>query len=299
MRTDVVFRRGTPDDSRSAFDLGLAAVRDLMARQNHPFTLDADSFWRALQPYLAHLVVHAAEWWVAEDPSDGSLIGHARSIERDGLFELTELFVRPGAQSDGLGKALIERAFPLGRGDVRLIIATNDVRALARYYAADTVARFSMASLAAAPKAANGVARDLEITRATPDDTRVVAEIEKVVVGFARHDDYPWLFEHREAFLYRRRGTAIGFGFFGETGLGPIAALNPDDQNEILLHLEDRAHACGVEEVNFQVPTVNAVAMRHLLRRGFRLDAPLNIFMSDRSFGQFDRFIAFAPSIVL
>jgi GNAT superfamily N-acetyltransferase len=298
MRTDIVLRRGTPDDSRAAFDLGIAAVRDLMARQNHPLTLDADSFWLALQPYLAHLVVHAAEWWVAEDSSDGSMLGHARSIERDGLFELTELFVRPGAQSAGVGKSLIERAFPVGRGDVRLIIATNDVRALARYYAADTVARFSMASLAAAPKPASG-ARSLEVTRATPDDTGVVAEIEKAVVGFARHDDYPWLFEHREAYLYRRRGEVIGFGFFSETGVGPIAALKPDDQKEILLHLENRAHAYGVEEVNFQVPTVNAVAMRHLLGRGFKFDAPLNIFMSDRSFGQFDRFIAFGPSIVL
>src|SRR5688572_22390609 len=299
MRTDIVYRRGTPDDLRPAFDLGIAAVRDLMARQNHPLTLDADAFWQVLQPYLAHLVVHAAEWWVAEDPSDGSLLGHSRSIERDGLFELTELFVRPGAQSAGVGKQLIERAFPVGRGDVRLIIATNDVRALARYYAADTVARFSMASLAAAPKPASGGARDLEITRATPDDTGVAAEMERAVVGFARHDDYPWLFEHREAYLYRRRGKVVGCGFFSETGLGPIAALNPDDQSEILLHLEDRAHVCGVEEVNFQVPTVNAVAMRHLLGRGFKFDAPLNLFMSNRSFGQFDRFIAFGPSIVL
>jgi GNAT superfamily N-acetyltransferase len=299
MRTDVVFRRGTSDDSRSAFDLGIAAVRDLMARQNHPLTLDTDSFWRALQPYLAHLVIHAAEWWVAEDPSDGSLVGHARSIERDGLFELTELFVRPGAQSAGLGKSLIERAFPVGRGDVRLIIATNDVRALARYYAGDTVARFSMASLAATPKRTSGGTRNFEIVRATADDTGVVAKIEETVVGFARHDDYPWLFEHREAYLYRRRGKVIGFGFFSKAGLGPIAALNPDDQDEILLHLEDRAHECGVEEVNFQVPTINAVAMRHLLGRGFRFDAPLNLFMSNQSFGQFDRFIAFGPSIVL
>jgi hypothetical protein len=179
-----------------------------------------------------------------------------------------------------------------------LIIATNDVRALARYYAADTVARFSMASLAAAPKAAS-TALDLEITPATPDDTRVVAAIEKAVVGFARRDDYPWLFEQREAYLYRRHGKALGFGFFSETGLGPIAALEPDDQTEILLHLEDRAHVCGVEKVNFQVPSINAVAMRHLLARGFRFDAPLNLFMSDRAFGQFDRFIAFGPSIVL
>lgn len=74
-----------------------------------------------------------------------------------------------------------------------------------------------MASLAAAPKPAGSGIRELEIMRATPDDTAVVAEIEKTVVGFARHDDYPWLFEHREAFLYRHRDIAIGFGFFSES----------------------------------------------------------------------------------
>jgi GNAT superfamily N-acetyltransferase len=299
MRADIILRRGEPADSRAAFDIGFAAMRDLMARQNQPLTLDADLFWLALQPYIEHLIRHAAEWWVAQDPSDGSLVGHARSIDRDGLFELTELFVRPGAQAAGVGKSLIERAFPMGRGDVRLIIATNDVRALARYYAADTVARFSIASLAATPKPMSGGALDLEITRATPDDTGIVAEIEKAVVGFARHDDYPWLFENREAYLYRRHGKVIGFGFFSETGTGPIATLSPDDQRGVLLHLEDRAYACDVEGVSFQVPSVNAVAMRHLLARGFKFDSPLNLFMSDRAFGQFDRFIAFGPSIVL
>jgi GNAT superfamily N-acetyltransferase len=41
------------------------------------------------------------------------------SIERGagyGLFELSEFFVRPGHQSAGVGRALLERAFPLGQG---------------------------------------------------------------------------------------------------------------------------------------------------------------------------------------
>jgi GNAT superfamily N-acetyltransferase len=53
---------------------------------------------------------------------------------------LTEFFVLPDHQSRGIGRALIERAFPAGRGNVRSIIATSDVRAQARYYAAGAVA---------------------------------------------------------------------------------------------------------------------------------------------------------------
>jgi len=296
MSSAVRFRRGTPADSRRAFDLSIAAVSELMARQNQP-TTDGDAFWKVLQPYISHLAEHAAEWWLAEDPSDGSLVGHARSVERGGLFELSELFVRPGFQTKGLGKQLIERAFPNGRGDVRVIIATNDVRALARYYAAGTVARFSMATLSGAPKPAPRC--ELEVVSAQLDDVAVFAELEKAVVGYPRDADYPWLFRQREALLYRRHGRAVGFAFFSKTGLGPIAALEPADQRSILVDLENRAHASAIDEMSLSVPTVNDIAMNHLFGRGFKIDGALQFFMSSRPFGNFDRFIAFAPPIVL
>jgi hypothetical protein len=44
---------------------------------------------------------------------------------------------------------------------------------------------------------------------------------------------------------------------------------------------------------------VNEVAVRHLLDRGFKIDPFLTILMSSRPFGRFDRFIGFAPPLVL
>ncbi len=251
-----------------------------------------------LSPFLTHLAAHAAEWWVAEDPADGSMIGYARSIERGGLFELSEFFIRPGRQSAGLGRQLMERAYPLGRGDVRAIIATTDVRGLSRYYAAGTVARFAMLSLAAPPKTTRS-AGDLEGVSATVDDLPEIAAIEATVFGYPRHADYAWLFERREPYVYRRAGRVVGFAFFSEAGQGPIAALEPADLRPILLHLEARAHACGMESISFEVPSINEVAMQHLLGRGFKIDAPLNLFMSNVPFGRFDRLVAFGPPIVL
>jgi GNAT superfamily N-acetyltransferase len=294
---DVTIRRGTPADARAAFDVSMAAMRDLFGRQGHEWKLDPESFWTMFEPYLTHLAASAAEWWIAQDPSDGAIVGYARSVERGGLFELSEIFVRPGRQSAGLGGQLIERAFPSGRGDVRAIIATTDVRALARYYGAGTVARFAMASLAAPPRPAG--ATDLEVVPATLDAAGEFAAMEEAVLGYPRYADYPWLFEHREAYLYRRAGRAIGFAFFSATGQGPIAALDPADQPAILLHLEGRGHAAGLESISFEVPTINEVAMHHLLARGFKIDAPLNLLMSNVPFGKFDRFISFAPAIVL
>lgn len=65
------------------------------------------------------------------------------------------------------------------------------------------------------------------------------------------------------------------------------------------MHLEGRAHARGIKDVYFVVPTINEVAMNHLLARGYKIQSPLNLFMSNEPFGQFDRFISYGPPIIL
>ena len=84
------------------------------------------------------------------------------------------------------------------------------------------------------------------------------------------------ILERREGYLYRRGGRSIGFAFVGKGGAGPIAALDADDLAVELLHVEGRAHALGVNRLNLQVPGVNAVAVRHLVGRGFQIDAWVN-----------------------
>src|SRR4030095_9051031 len=99
--------------------------------------------------------------------------------------------------------------------------------------------------------------------------------------------------------LYRRNGEAIGFAFVGERGSGPIAALDPADLPDVLLHVATRARGLGPEPLALEVPAPNEVATRHLRSRGFRLDPWVNLLMSDRPFGRFDRLIAFGPPLFL
>lgn len=293
-------RRATPEDSRACQNLLWEAATDLGMRQGTPLTGTADEWWAGSEPLFRFLGEHAAEWWVAEGTEAGELIGYARSIQRGGLFELTELFVKPSAQSRGVGRALLERAFPAGRGDVRSIIATTDVRAQSRYYAAGTAARFAFYTLAREPTPAEP-ATTLEPMRIKARaDTSAIIEIERAVLGYPRGDaEVQWLTELREGWLYRRDGRAIGFAFVGTRGSGPVATLDPADQPDILLHVEGRAHALGAEKLELEVPSTNEVAVRHLLGRGFRIDPWFNLLMSDKPFGQFDRYIGFGPPIFL
>jgi GNAT superfamily N-acetyltransferase len=292
-------RPGTAADSRAAFDVFLASASDLSVRIGAAWEPEPEPTWRRLRPLYERLGEHAAEWWVAEDEASGELVGYARSIARGGLFELSEFFVLPGRQSAGVGRELLARAFPDGRGEVRVIIATTDVRAQARYYRAGTVARFPVAGLTGTPRHDVEPGHEIEATPASDADVSLLDEIEAEVLEYPRGDEFRWLLEQREGWLYRRAGRPIGFAFVGRTGSGPIAALDPADQPAILAHVESRAAALEVKELGLEVPMINDVAVRHLLARGFRMDQFLTLLMSNRPFGRFDRFIGFSPPFVL
>ena len=299
--TRPTLRRGTSADVRACNKLLWESATDLGHRHGTPLKGSEDEWWAGGEPLQRFLAEHAAEWWVAESP-DGEQVGYARSIERGGLFELTELFVRPGEQSRGLGRELIERAFPVGRGEVRSIIATTDVRATSRYYAAGTVARFPYFTLTGRPRSGADTG-DLTVEAVGTDDPAALAaitDIERAVLEFPRGtDELRWLAANREGSLFLRAEAPIGFAFISKGGAGPVAALDPYDLPIILGHAEARAVALGVDELELEVPGINVAAMRHLLGRGFHIDPWINLLMSDRPFGQFDRFIGYSPPIFL
>ena len=293
-------RRATAEDSRRAFDVFLPSVQDLARRQNNPWDVEAEAQWARMQDLFDYLAEHAAEWWIAEEEGGGRAIGYARSVERGGLFELAEFFVHPDSQSAGVGAALLARAFPPGRGEVRVIIATTDVRAQARYYRAGTVARFPFVAMLGKPRAIDPDPM-IEAAPVTSDGPELedLRRIESAVLEFDRGDELRWLATQREGYLYRRGGDPIGFAFVGRNGSGPIAALEPSDQPAILAHVESRAAALELEELSLEVPMVNAETIRHLLDRGFRMDPFYTFLMSSRPFGQFDRYVGFSPPFVL
>jgi GNAT superfamily N-acetyltransferase len=295
-------RAARPDDSRACYDVFLAAITDLSRRVGAPWDPDADEVWTRVESMYAMLAEHAVEWWMAED-GHGRVIGYARSLERGDLFELSEFFVLPDSQAAGVGTQLLDRAFPLGRGAVRAIIATTDTRALSRYYRAGTVAQFPIPALAGTPGAKSGngpLDRTVEAVAATPDDLGALRELERSVLDFERGDEFRWLLEKRSGFLYRRGGDVVGSAFIGSGGgIGPAAAVEPGVMPVILDHLERHAAEREIAEVTLDVPGPNVAAMRHLLARGFRMDPFLTVLMASRPFGHFDRFIGFSPPFVL
>ncbi len=91
-----------------------------------------------------------------------------------------------------------------GRGEVRSIIATSDVRAQARYYAAGTVARFPLFTMGGAPAESVPVHDLMADPIEGPQAIRAQREIERSVLGHRRFDaEVNWLLARRQGHLYR------------------------------------------------------------------------------------------------
>ena len=187
-------RRAEPGDMRGAY----AVFRRSLAVYTQRFGVGAssvvteamlDESWAARHAWIEHLWRTAAENWVAVEPG-GRVVGWAQSAERDGHLELTFFFVDPDVQSKGMGRALLERAFPLGRGAHRAIFATQDPRALSLYLRSGVRFVTTVVDFTAKPQAV-AVSTDLDIERVEPGPSTIdaIAGIETALLGHRRDLD--------------------------------------------------------------------------------------------------------------
>jgi len=84
---------------------------------------------------VAHLLAtDPAGAWVATDP-DGTVVGAALALIRDGLWGLSMLAVSPGHQGGGIGVRLLDEAHAYGAGcTAKIILSSSNHRAMRAYH---------------------------------------------------------------------------------------------------------------------------------------------------------------------
>jgi GNAT superfamily N-acetyltransferase len=294
----LTYRPATLTDSYTVYQIFLQSLLDLGQRLGVMAITAGDNpevmqqLWETRRPLFEHLARTAEHFWLAE--SDGQAVGYARSILRDGVRELTEYFVVPGQQSAGVGRELLRRAFPAEGARRRVIIATSDLRAQARYLKAGVYPRFPNYYFSRPPEAVQ-VTTDLtfEPVSAASEVLKTLAALDAVLLDHRRDVDHAWLLETRQGYVYRRGGEAVGYGYTGYSS-GPFALLHTSDFPAVLAHAETdaaaRGHTFGVE-----VPMLNRAAVDYLLWRSCRMDAFISFFMSDAPFGRFENYVLPSP----
>jgi len=296
----VRFRPGTPEDTRTCFDIFETAVDDLGARTggNANATAGDPAAFDIRRPLFDHLAATGELWWIAEDEATGRALGYARSIVRDGVRELTEFFVLPDVQAGGIGRGLLERAFPAEGARHRAIIATIDTRAIARYLKTGLDARLPMIGWEGVPRD-EPLATDLERAPIDVNDPPLgeLGAIDRAILDFRRDVDHRWLASQRVGWLYRRAGKAVGYGYHpSRAGWGgPYAALSPADLPVLIADGEAAAARAGHAFVTFDTPMTARPAIDHLLARGFRVDPFVMLVFTDGPIDHLDRYILTSP----
>ena len=295
-------RPGTTADSYITFCLFEETFADLSQRMGHdeltswsdPAKLAA--MWEKRRGLYEHLAVTADQYWIAEQ--GGKAVGFARSILRGTVRALTEFFVLPNVQSSSIGRELLARAFPTEGAKHRLVIATTDLRAQARYLKAGVFPRFPIYYFYRQPEQVR-VETDLVFVKVDANESMVVhTQIDTIILNLQRQSDHRWLLQNRQGYLYYRGDEPVGYGYVG-SGNGPFALLDSADFPAVLAHAENEAALAGRDHVGMEIPMVNETAVTYLLQRGFRMDSFMAYWMVDRPFGKLENYIITSPPFFL
>ena len=300
----ISYRKASHDDNTATFTVFLKSILDYSQRAgvtgitggHDPAKIK--TLWERRRLLWEHLADTCDQYWVAENDQN-EVIGYARSIVRGDHRELTEFFVLPGEQSAGIGRGLIARAFPPDTPH-RSIIATTDFRALARYLKAGVYPFTTELFFERAPEPVT-FASDLQFEPANREDEalQTTAEIDSVILGHRRDADHFHLMQNRTLYLYQRSGQTVGYGYISKEYCGPFAVLDKTDFPAVLAHAETQAHRLGAETVGFETPTINTIAIDHLMSRNYRLEGFITSILSDKPFGKFENYLLTSPPFFL
>ncbi len=222
------FRPAYKDDLAQVYEV---FYKNEIGEAPGPPPLDA-----GLMAYFRH-VLRTGTMYVAE--RDGGVVAFAGSIARGDVRYLTDLFVRPAAQSTGLGQTLLRHVLPAD-GRVHGACSSTDPRALALYIRSGMRPRWPHFNLRLNRPLGDLPVADVETVEARVDDP-ALARWDTETGGRPRPEEHEyWTREQRGVPLwFRRRGEVVGYGYarLGAGTLyypqactvGPIGARTPED----------------------------------------------------------------------
>ena len=317
-------RPATVDDLAACAAIWRESLNDYLGRLNQ---LEIpDDLGPILRLYGHLLRTDPATFLVAEAPGRDDRRGAETPtidafilvVRRGRLTFLSMLFVRPGSQGRGLGRALLGRTMPLDANagdDAVRATATDSAQPISNglYGSLGLVPRVPLLRLVGLPSrdgAFGSLPAGVEAIRFDEigDDAdglgrsalaAELAALDRDAAGFERAADHAFHAEEgRIGFLFRdAAGAAVGYGYSSEAGrVGPVAVRDTSLLGPVIGHLVHEVRPRGAFGV--WVPGSAGEAVVPLLRSGFRLDGFPVLLCWDRPFADFARFLPASPGLL-
>lgn len=263
----VDFRPIDPADLEALGEVFYEADDELNVRRGLPTTP------RNPMPLLRlfdHIVTGSPQrGWLAE--RDGRVLGFGICAQRADMTFLSFLFVRPDAQANGLGRALLERAMANSEYRAVCIGAIQPISA-ALYAQYGMVPRVPLFMFSGKPNSAlRALPQGMEIGPVSIED---VAELDQDVTGLTRPSDHAaWERWDRQRLGLYVSGDLIGYGYVQSVGrLGPVIVRESEHLLPFIGALMDLLP--DVETWLLNVPGPAAETFETLLKAGLRLEGP-------------------------
>lgn len=295
------FRPATRDDLPGCAVIWRDALNDYMGRLNLPPIPDELAPIGRLHAHLR--ATDPDRFWVSTDPR-GELTGFVSAVVRERVWFLSMLFVRPGVQGRGLGRALLARVLPNREDGMILATCTDAVQPIsnALYSTYGIVPRMPLLNLtgrptrpdALEPLPAGVIAAPLDPVA----DAGAVEALDREVAGFGHAEDHRFLAaEGRRGFVYRAGASVVGYGYASAVGrIGPVAVRDEDLLGPVVGHLLTVIEPRGASAV--WVPGHAERAVVALLRAGLRFEGFPVLACWSAPFADFRRYLPISPGLL-
>lgn len=305
MPAGIRLRRAEPADLPDCARIWRDGINDYLGRLNQREVPDDLA---AISRLHAHLFATDPETFVVAVRGE-RVIAFGAAVRRDGLWFLSMLFVRPGEQGAGVGRAILERIMP-SDGDSVLATATDSQQPISNglYAAYGMVPRMPLLSLVGRPSSSDALGALPAGVSAVPFEdlaggshrelADAVDTLDREVAGFAHPADHRFLrLEGRRGFLFRAGERVLGYAYAAESGrAGPIAVRDEELLGPVIGHVLAAVEPRGASAM--WVPGLADRAVVPLLRAGFRLDQFPVLLCWTRPFADFRRYVPISPGLL-
>jgi GNAT superfamily N-acetyltransferase len=247
-------------------------------------------------PVYRHLLATGAVF-VAEDPDP---VGFSAAVVRDGVWFLSQLWVAPARQNEGIGSALIDEALSWGHGaSAFTVVSSPHPGAQTLYLRRSMFPLWMQVDMAGDAGEADSLPADF--TPLSDEDQTWLDEIDRDVRGIARPVDHAFWRRSATGIGFRRAGRGIGYVYVWPPGgwsakpkskIGPGAVRDPRDMPGLLAGALELCSG----DVAVAVPSTNWSALNELARLGFRMSAT-NTFMASRALPDASRYLSSGGSL--
>jgi hypothetical protein len=236
------------------------------------------------------------------------VIAFGAAVERGPMWFLSMLFVEPGEQARGLGRAVLERMLPLPLENRILATCTDAAQPISNglYATLGIVPRMPMFNLVGRPRPGfawpalpDGITAERVEDPERWRDAAELSAFDESIAGFSHPVDHHFVQEEpRHAFAFRGAdGALVGYGYAGEIGrLGPIAVAERALLTPVLGHLLYALEPRGASAVWLPGATDDAIATA--IRAGLRIEGFPILMGWSRPFADFARYVPISPGLM-